>query len=213
MLIIVLRCQFASGRFWNRMRRPDLAMRMRTAGAHHRATVLEDLHVMDVGLSAQLLKLLGPGSHNQNNVLRFHRGQRQIVPGRKAHYAAAPGFRLGNNQALVLKIEPACNGTRFEGSKIILENEGGLVLRIMNSASARVPRTEVTGRIVFWLSFNGNFLHRTLPWPQRPVRRNQDPLPGQWIEPPVWVLGYFQNWPFSSVATLGGGAASLPVNP
>ena len=40
---------------------PDLAVGMGIAGAHHGAAVLEDLHVVELGLAAEFNVLLGPG--------------------------------------------------------------------------------------------------------------------------------------------------------
>jgi len=42
-----LRNQFLRGRFRNRRGCPDLAMGMRVAGAHHGATIFENLYVVD----------------------------------------------------------------------------------------------------------------------------------------------------------------------
>src|ERR1035441_6505110 len=47
---------------------PDLAMRMRIAGAHHFAAILENLHVADVWLPAQLGVLRGPDVHHQREI-------------------------------------------------------------------------------------------------------------------------------------------------
>ena len=40
-----------------RMARPDLAMRVRIAGAHHGAAVFENLHVIDLGPGAEFLEI------------------------------------------------------------------------------------------------------------------------------------------------------------
>src|SRR5579862_8521620 len=69
-------------------------MRMRVAGSHHGATILENLDVVDVRASAQLLKLACPGAHTSAmsegsmvDSVRSWRGEKHMtrhVPGSPA---------------------------------------------------------------------------------------------------------------------------------
>jgi hypothetical protein len=73
---------------------PDLAMRMGVAGAHHRAAILENLHVIDVVARAKLHKLSGPGIYDGAYVGRLHHRECQVMFGRKTEDAADSSFRF-----------------------------------------------------------------------------------------------------------------------
>ncbi len=76
---------------------PNLAMRMRIAGAHHDAAVLEDLNVIHPGDAAQLLVLLRPYVYNVAHFARGHARNREIVSRRKTYDAADAALSAGHD--------------------------------------------------------------------------------------------------------------------
>src|SRR5271165_336262 len=83
-LISMLRNQLFFWRFWNRCRRPNLAVGVGIAGAHHGAAILENLYVSDIFQVAEFAELFDPGAHYNFNSVDTHGGQCEIVPRRKA---------------------------------------------------------------------------------------------------------------------------------
>src|SRR6266436_8240504 len=77
--IVRLRHQLLGGGLGKGIRCPDLAMRVRIAGTHHRSPIFEDLHVSDPRKRPQFSKLRGPGAHHLLDFARLHRRQREIV--------------------------------------------------------------------------------------------------------------------------------------
>jgi len=82
----------------NKAAGPDLAVGMRIAGAHHRAAVLEDLHVLDPVQAGHILVLLRPCIHHAANLRLGHAGQGQAVVGMEADHLAQSARRLCNQQ-------------------------------------------------------------------------------------------------------------------
>src|SRR6185437_8145656 len=85
--ISLLRTQFSLGSFGNGSRCPDLAMRMGVAGAHHRAAILKNLHMVHARIRAEFLVLCGPGANDLRDFRRLHGSQSKIVARRKTHHA------------------------------------------------------------------------------------------------------------------------------
>src|SRR5579871_867562 len=162
----------------NRCGCPDLAMRVRIAGSHHRAAVLEDLDVVDVFPSAEFTKLVDPSLYDTLNLADLHCGEGEIMPRRKADDTADAGFAFSHDQAATVSVEPRAVSIRLERGKIVVEYEGRAVSRIADAASARIPRTEITvwvvGRFEGGL-YTGDF---SLPWPRSAMWRYQNPFAG-----------------------------------
>ena len=59
---------------------PDLSVRVRITGSHHRSSVLEDLNVANVAAGRKIGFLIGPLVDYAPNGLRTHRRKREVVP-------------------------------------------------------------------------------------------------------------------------------------
>ncbi len=168
---------------------PDLAVRVRVARAHHRAAVLEDLHVADPGAAGQLGVLLGPDVHHAPDrvtsisaSVRSWRGEKQTTrqmprslsaTGAGAYRAhsrvdAYPRRRVGQQRGVV-----------------VVEHEGRGVVRVAHAAGALVAGAEVARRVVGRALLGGRMLDLALPGALRAVRRDQHPLAGERVEPAV----------------------------
>ena len=169
-----------------RMARPDLAVRMRIAGAHHGAAIFEDLYVVDGRVGAEFSILLDPRVHNLAQVGQLHTGDSQVMARRETYYPADARLGFGDEEPLAL--ETVWRRPRFERCKIVIEDECRCVVRISFSAGARVAGAEVALRIVIRLAGGLVFLQLPLPGSLRAVRRNQHPFASQWIEAAVRVL-------------------------
>ena len=77
---------------------------------HHRAAVLEDLHLADVGPRAEFAILLDPGLDHLLDVGHRHARQRQVVARREADDAADAGFALGDQQAAFGRLSLGASG-------------------------------------------------------------------------------------------------------
>ena len=108
--------------------RPDLAVRVRVGAAHHRALVLEDLHIVDEIRLAQLLGLLAPGAHHL-----FHLRLGQLAAG--SDHGAAKSRPPGRCPPLARRRTSAGSGQRFardrlrllgrqQGREVIVEDKG-----------------------------------------------------------------------------------------
>src|SRR5438270_13568131 len=100
-------------------------MRMRVAGSHHGAAVLEDLNVIDGVKTTQFAILADPGAHDAFDFLRLHGAKGEIVPRRKADYTAESRFPLRDNQAHPIGINTLMIGVRLQRSKVVFEHESG----------------------------------------------------------------------------------------
>ena len=78
--------------------RPDLAMRMRVAGAHHGASVLKDLNVMDPFDRRDFFGFIRPGIDDAANIRALHLGQREAVIGMEAEHFADSLHRFSRKQ-------------------------------------------------------------------------------------------------------------------
>src|SRR6266403_589936 len=87
-VILPERRQLPSGKVWQRSIRPNLAVRMRIARAHHLAAIFENLHVIDPRNFAERDILLDPGIHDSAQLREAHSWNGEIVPRRKTHHAA-----------------------------------------------------------------------------------------------------------------------------
>lgn len=165
---------------------------MRIAGAHHRAAVFENLNVVNIFEAAQLSELFYPCVDDRLNFLQSHGCQGQIVTWRETNYAANPGFRFGDEQTHVLKVESSERSLRFQGREVIVEDESSQVRRVSNSARPQIAGAKVTGWIVGGLGRRRRFRDFALPWTHRALRRHQHPLVGQGIQSAMRIFREFQ---------------------
>src|SRR5579885_2117552 len=98
----------------------------------------------------------------------------------EAHNAANAGLAFGHDKSFISQVHAPRRGIPFECGVVVLEDESGTVLRIPHSSGALISRTQIAGRIVFWLFGSGNYFSRALPGPLRAVRRYQHPFIGEW---------------------------------
>jgi hypothetical protein len=77
---------------------PDLAVRVGIAGAHHGATVLKDLDVIDPWLVAECGSLCGPCFDHTSDVGHDHACESQRVIGMEAKDAASAALGLSYEQ-------------------------------------------------------------------------------------------------------------------
>src|SRR5919109_1352121 len=108
--------------------RPDLSVRVGIACAHHLATVLENLHVLDTGCARNRARLVGPDIDYMANVDDWHHREREIVARREADDAADTGLAGGDEQFPLRR--PRGARALFEGRKIVVEHERRRVRRI-----------------------------------------------------------------------------------
>jgi hypothetical protein len=98
---------------------PDLAVRVRVAGTHRRAAVLEDLDPA-VAL-AELGGLVGPDVDHVPDRGLVHAREGHVVTGREAHDAAGSTGPLGPEQAVA---NPLVGRVRAECREVVGEHEG-----------------------------------------------------------------------------------------
>ena len=159
---------------------PDLAVRVRVAGAHRRTAVLEDLHPA-VAL-AELGGLVGPDVDHVPDRGLVHARQGHVVTGREAHDAAGATGSLGPEQPAADRL---AGGVRAERREVVGEHEGGRVVRVHVPRDPRVARAEVAVGIVDRALLGRFRLLGAQPGALRPARGHQHPLPGQRVAPPV----------------------------
>src|SRR6266404_8355599 len=192
--IFTLRDKLAGGLLGNGAGRPDLAVRMGVAGAHHFAAVFENLHVLNFVQGSQFAELTGPGADDLLDRADTHAGKSQIVARREAHHAADSGFAFGDQQAFILHIYAGQGRVFFECCEIILKDEGGFVLRVSNSTSPCIARTEVTSWVILWTVRLRDCLNRALPWTLGSMWGDQHPFVRQRIKAAVRLLIELQSF-------------------
>ena len=156
--------------------RPDLAVGVRVAAAHHRALVLEHLHVGRSAAARPAPRLVGPGVDHARGSrrasisasVRSWRGEKQSTRQTPALGLAREAARRRRSRA------PPCRGS--ERGEVVVEGERGRVGGIALAVGARVAGAEVAGRVVGEprLAVAGSDL--ALPGPLEPVRRDEHPL-------------------------------------
>ena len=188
LLVIALRRLFLRWLIGKGTGSPNLTVRMRIAGAHHGAAVLENLYVVDEVAASEIGELLAPHFDDCDDFFLVHARKGQIVAGRKASDAADAWFRLRNNQLAF------CWSVCFYrvGTKrgvIVVEDEDGGIRRIAFAAGTSIARTKITVWIVSRLGALGCGFDLTLPGTLRAMRRNQDPLAGENIQAAMGGVG------------------------
>jgi len=182
--VLALGFGFGCGLFGDEAGGPDLAVWMGVAGAHHRAAVLEDLHVLDPVVGAQLLVLAHPGVDDGADLFAGHAGQGERVVGVVAEDLAEAACRHGAEKLRGLR-----SGRRGrigqESGVIVYKGEHAVVGRIDRTAGTVVAGAEVAFRIVGDAGRRGFLAHFALPRPLRAMGRNQHPRLPQRIPAPV----------------------------
>src|ERR1700687_314605 len=191
--VVGLANQFFGGDIWNRVGGPDLAVRMRIAGAHHRTAVFEDLHVIDLGYLSQLLELDGPGMNHILDVLRCHGGEGKVVARQEADYPAKAGLTFGDQQSAVLYVEAVVADARFKSREVVIKNEGAGVAWIKDPADPGISGAKVAGGVIFGLMLGRSFFNLPLPRPTGAMRRYQHPLVREGIQPAVGIFSQLQS--------------------
>ena len=177
--VIRLADQFLGGDVRDGMGRPDLAMRMGIARAHRRTSILEDLHVVDFGHLRQFLELSCPGTDHGFYLFPLHGGQREVMARGEADHSAQARFALGDQQSPIFQVEAVVAYPGLKRREVVLEDECAGVTRIEHSADPGISRTEIASRVILGLVFSGNCFDLPLPWPARPMGRDQHPLIGE----------------------------------
>ena len=141
------------------LRCPYLTMRVRIAGAHHRAAVLEDLHIVEFRLAAELGVLLDPGIDDEADGGEFHARDGEAVVGMEAEDAAPASllFRVEKRRG----VGGRCGRVGQEGGVVVVENEYAFITRRKMSAGALVSWAEIAFRVVVdagesrgWIDFS-----------------------------------------------------------
>jgi hypothetical protein len=115
-------------------------MGMRIAGAHHCASILENLDMVDGFDGAELAELSDPCMHDRFDFFRGHGCERQIVARRKADDSAYTRLSLRYNQSSPLKVDAVSWSLWLQGGEVILEDKSQIIRRIVNAAGSNVAR-------------------------------------------------------------------------
>src|ERR1700722_7988006 len=180
--------EFRHNLIGDRLAGPDLTVRMRIACAHHRTTILEDLHVADVVARTQLNGLFDPRIHHRTNLLHRHLRQREVMTRRKTDHPAGSALALGDKESLAGLVTREPWSVQLQCCKVILEDIGAGVFFSPRSGGPHVSRTQIAVRIVGQRSRSSLGLGLPLPRSLRPMGGHQYPLPLQRIEPPMGIL-------------------------
>jgi hypothetical protein len=194
-VVVALALQLARGVRGHGALRPHLPVRMRVAGAHHLAAVLEQLHVADLAARAQLGRLLRPQVDHAAHRGLAQRREGQVVPRREADHAAGARFGLGREQPLAVEHDGGVAGgglvgrVGLEGGEVVGEDEGARVVGVALAVGAHVPGAQVARGVVRGPLGGGGLLDLTLPRALRAVRRDEHPLAGERVEAAVRARG------------------------
>ena len=167
--------------------RPDLAMWMWIARAHHLAAILENLNGGDPVPGAKFEILVSPRVDHAPNLRDTHACDRQAVIRQEAYDTADAALRLRDQKALLVRLKLL--DIRLERSEIIVEDERALVYRVADSAGAGISRTKITIRIVVNGGGRRRFLHLTLPRTLRSMRRHEHPFPSEGVQTAMRLFG------------------------
>lgn len=159
---------------------PDLAMRVRVAGAHQFTAIFENLHVANPGNFCERRILLGPRVNYAAQFTNAHVRNGKIVPRRKAQDAADASIGSRHEQTALIKMQRLA--LREKRREVVVERVSLRVWRRMLAAGTFISGAQVT----VWIVGNGRtrpeFFYFSLPWPLRALRRDEDPFPQQRIE-------------------------------
>src|SRR5262249_6432912 len=181
--ILLLASELACRLLRNRVRRPNLAMWMRIARAHNFAAIFEHLNMTE--LTGELCELFCPNAYDLFNLWQGHAREGQIMPRRKTHDPAGSRLAFRHEYPLPLYIKAFGVCVYLQGSKIVLKNECGPILRIANAAGPRISWAEIASRIVLRSLGHCQRFHGALPGPLSSMRGNKHPFACQRIEASV----------------------------
>ena len=156
---------------------PDLAVRVRVAGTHRGAAVLEDLDPA-VAL-AELGGLVSPDVDDATDRRLVHAREGHVVAGREAHDPAGAPRTLGTEQP---GGHAVWRRVRAQRREVVGEDEGVRVVRVQVAGHARVPWAEVAARVVDGALLRRIRLFRAQPRTLRAARGDKHPLAGQGVE-------------------------------
>src|SRR5580704_6133580 len=106
----------------------------------------------------------------------------------KAHDPAGSRFRLRDDQPLALDVDTPGANVRLQSREVVVKNKSGRIARIARTACARIPRTQITFRIVSERSRRLAGPDLTLPRTRGAMRRHQHPLVGKGVEPAMRIF-------------------------
>jgi len=159
------------------LRRPYLAVRMRIAGAHHRAAVFKNLHMLDEGLSGKLSVLRSPRLHHGLDLRNGHARKRQAVVRMEAEHTAYPALLLCTQQPRSGRGRH--RRIRQQSGIVVIECEYRCVIGIPVPPSAFIPGAEIAFRVVMERSGSFRLPRLSLPRTLCPVRRDEHPVATQ----------------------------------
>src|ERR1700758_2539316 len=83
--------------------RPNLAVRMRIAGAHNLTPVFENLHMANPGNGTEFAVLFRPDLNHAADFLHFHSRDGQVMAWRETNYATDSSLRATDDQAVLIQ--------------------------------------------------------------------------------------------------------------
>src|SRR5438128_12004293 len=119
--------QLPRGEVWQRSIRPNLAVRVWIARAHHLAAILENLHVVNPGNLPKCAVLLDPSIHDSAQFLDAHLRHGEIVSRRKTHHPANPLLCFSYQQSGRIKLDSG--SVRPDGLVSVVKNVTLLIWR------------------------------------------------------------------------------------
>jgi hypothetical protein len=197
-VVTLLRDPLPSGNARYVIGRPELAVGVRIAAPHDGALVLEDLCVADELPRVEGRRFVGPGVHNERDVVDVHVGERQIVARREADDPAEAAHGLGHEQLRrcgrdVRRRTPIRKGVLHivpqKRRKIVVERERGSVSRVAFAVGACVAGTEIACGIVRREVVPRDCLDLSQPGTFEAVGRAEHPLVEQGIIAAVRATG------------------------
>ena len=126
---------------------PDLAVRMRVAGAHHGSAVLKDLHVLDPVQAAISWYSCVQASTTRRISCAGHASQGQAVVGMEAKHLAQAACGLGHQQRRGRRLGQR-RGIRQQGRVIVYKREDAFIRRVYRPARPLVAGAQIALRIV-----------------------------------------------------------------
>src|SRR2546421_10655391 len=165
--ILPERRQLPTGKVWQRSIRPNLAVRMRIARAHHLAAVLEDLHVINPWNFPKRAVLFDPAVHDGAQFRDAHSRNSEIMARRKTHHAADSLLHSPNKQAARIKLE--LPDVRQHRRVIVIKSVRFRITWRLRSARALITRAQIAVRIERDRRRSYELFHFPLPRPPHPM--------------------------------------------
>ncbi len=139
---VSLRMAFLPDLVGNPVIRPDLAVRVRIACAHHLAAIFEDLNISHPGHRSELFILLAPGLDHLFDRRIVHTRNRQVMKRRKTQHSGDTRFGFGDQEfPLIVSTQWRIGQQR---GKIVIEGECAGVLRVTVAPGSHISGTQIT---------------------------------------------------------------------